>query len=348
MMIIATLLAFMLTALLILVLRKYGDGLGLMDKPGGHKAHSRPTPIVGGLAIAFGCSFSWLLTYDGDMQVGILILIAALVLLVGLFDDIRGLTSISRFIIHITILLISIYVLDIKLINLGGLFSSQEVLLSFWSIPFTIFAIIGVINAVNMADGIDGLSGIIALIALLSLLVLVLLDHQMELGIIVTAVIGSIVAFLAFNMRIFGRKNASIFMGDSGSTWLGFILAIILVRYSQRAEQIFPPVLALWILALPLYDAVGMLLRRPLRGKSPFAADRSHSHHILLDCGFSVNQVVMSIAGLQLVLVTMAIIAASNGISDSFLFGLFLCGFILYLGLMFYAESRIATSDTHV
>ena len=344
----ATLLALMLTTLLILVLRKHAVSLSLMDHPGVNKTHALPTPAIGGIAIAIGCSISWLMIYSGPMQMELLILVATLVLLVGLLDDIRSLSSISRFVIYVIVLLIGIYILDIRIINLGSLVDSQEVLLTSWSIPFTIFAIIGVINAINMTDGVDGLSGTLVLIALLSLLALVLLQHQAGLGVIIASLIGSVIAFLAFNIRIPGRKYATIYMGDSGSTWLGFVLAVILVRYSQEPERLFPPVLALWMIALPLYDTVGMLLRRPLRGRSPFKADRTHTHHILLSLGFSVNQVVLFISVLQAMLVFAAIVAVRNGIHDYILFGFFLAGFVVYLVLMVLVERKLEDRNTRV
>jgi UDP-GlcNAc:undecaprenyl-phosphate GlcNAc-1-phosphate transferase len=182
--------------------------------------------------------------------------------------------------------------------DLGSMTPGGEVLrLQFLAVPFTVFATLGIINALNMCDGLDGLSGSLALTSL-SGLILAAYIWGVPADTALLPILGTgIVAFLLFNLRLLGRERASVFLGDAGSMFLGFALTWYAIALSQGEHRALPPAAALWFLMIPIFDAVSMMLRRILKGRSPFAADREHLHHIFLLAGYSVNDTVLVMTG---------------------------------------------------
>ena len=216
--------------------------------------------------------------------------------------------------------------------DLGAIgFNAEIATLGMFSVPLTVFAAVGVINAVNMSDGIDGLAGCVSLVALISLALVAYWGGAFErlplLGMLI-AVIG---AFLCFNLRL-GR--ASVFMGDAGSMFLGFALAWFLIDFSQGDDRLLPPAVALWIFAVPLIDTVAMMLRRTLRGRSPFAADREHFHHVLLLAGFSPKITLVIILTVSAACAAAGMAAWYLGVPEAVLFYAFLILFALYFWLI--------------
>lgn len=295
--------------------------LKLLAVPGEHRLHQAPTPMVGGLAVYIGLLIGW--AFIDVMSSGLLICLS-LICYVGALDDRYSLPSWSRFIAQGVIVYLMIKLTGVQLNSLGVLFSDHELSLGAWSVPMTIFATIGVINAVNMSDGLDGLAGSLVLTALLALLFVSL----QEATLILTAIF-SLVGFLFWNLRV-GRERATIFMGDAGSTMLGLLLSYLLIKYSQNSDGI-RPVTALWLLALPLIDAVAVLVVRPLRGKSPFQADRLHYHHQLLDKRLSANKVLLVVIVMQVIFAMIGLLLWKNQINENVQLILFLSIFCCYV-----------------
>ena len=148
------------------------------------------------------------------------------------------------------------------------------------------------INAMNMSDGSDGLAGGLALIALFFFYLLAYATDQTSLTYLISILCASLIGFLVFNARNPWRKQASVFLGDSGSTMLGFVLAWIAIALSQGGVNKVTPITVMWILALPLLDMIAMVVRRLRLGRNPFAADREHLHHIFVAAGYSESQAV--------------------------------------------------------
>jgi len=322
-------LIFVLTLGAVYLLSRLAPKLGLLAEPGEHRLHQESTPMVGGLAMYIGLICGLLLI---DTSFAPLLPSLFLMCAVGALDDRYKLPSWLRFIAQAIAASAMVYFSGSELLSLGALKPGQEVVLGHWSVPMTVFATIGVINAINMSDGIDGLAGSLVVLILIALLFITGTNSNLIL-IIAFAVAG----FLFWNLRIF-RSSAKMFMGDAGSTMLGLLLAYLLIECSQ-IEQGIKPVTALWLTAIPLIDAVAVLIVRPLRGKSPFAADRIHYHHQLLDRGVSNNHTLLIALGMQVVFVIIGVLALNMNIAEHLQLRAFLSVFGLYfLSLLWFTR----------
>ena len=281
--------------------------LGFVDKPNGRKRHQEPTPLVGGIVIFLAiCITNLLFETTSWSLLGWL----ALVLIIGVLDDIYDVSYRIRLATHFAIVL-GIAITEGLLVNNIGSIVGGEVVDFFGPIAvvFTAVGVIGAINVVNMSDGVDGLLGSLILA---SLFVLFLFGFQLPASEMpvshgsVVVLMGAMIAFLTLNCRFFGLKRARVFMGDAGSTVLGFYLVYLLIAFSQGSEAVISPVLAGWILGLPLLDGSAVITSRLLDRKTPFHPDRRHLHHLLLDSGRSVNETVLIMVGLHGVMIVTA------------------------------------------
>ena len=187
--------------------------------------------------------------------------------------------------------------------------------LGWWlSLPVTIFVVVGVINALNMADGVDGLAGGQALVSLLLFAAFALYaGNNASAERLVTAA-AAVAGFLLWNMRRPGLPRARVFLGDAGSMVLGFLIAWTAVRLSQNPEHPVSPVLGPWTIALPLIDCVSLILRRLRQRRSPFAGDRDHLHHLLLDAGYTPTAIAVVLMLASAVLGLGAAVALKLGV----------------------------------
>lgn len=324
------LLMFVITVLVLLLLRHAAPRLGLLAESGAHRLHGKPTPLVGGISIFIGFFLGILLT---DIPLGefrALFFGCGLLVVVGVLDDVHELSSGSRFVAQIIAALAMVYYGEVVLIGLGDLVGSGPVTLGILAVPLTVFATVGVINSMNMSDGMDGLAGGLFLVAFASMAwVASGSGVQSEIPILIMVITG-VSAFLLFNVRLGLRIQASVFLGDAGSMFMGFLLCWFLVRYSQPPYSVFDPVTALWFMAIPLMDTVSVMLRRMLYRRSPFAADRSHVHHILQHAGLSVDATLLSILGCAVAAAAIGIVSQDQGWEEVFRFVLFLALFVVY------------------
>ncbi len=325
----------LLTIGFIFALRPLAIKIGFFDHPDERKQHTNPTPPIGGLAIFLGCLLP-LSLFDIHLPQNYAFIGAiSLLVLVGLIDDHRTLTVKTRLSAQIIAALIMTELADVRITELGDLVGTGTIHLGKYSTLMTIFAVVGGINAFNMIDGIDGLSSSSALLSIGIMTILAAFfgnDSILNLGLIF---IGALSAFLCFNLRAFGRKKAAIFLGDSGSTLVGFVVCWLIIKGSQGQNTLISPTLVLWVIALPLFDSICIMMRRLHKGKSPFAPDREHLHHLLPMKGFSVNETLIIILTLSTILSFTAIIASLFfNISDKILFATFLLCFCLFYGFM--------------
>jgi len=184
-------------------------------------------------------------------------------------------------------------------LQIGNLFGFVVFELRHWAIPFTVVCVLGVINAVNMADGLDGLAGGLSLVAAMFLCAAALVTGDAGAAKLLAIMAFAILGFLLFNLRLPWQRRAHVFMGDSGSMMLGFFLAWFSVELTQRPGLRLEPMAAVWFIAVPLLDMGFVILRRVAKGMSPFAADRTHLHHILLAAGFTPGQVTWILLALS-------------------------------------------------
>lgn len=324
-------LAFALTAVMLLALRPFATRVGLVDFPGGRKTHSLPTPMIGGLGIYLGTLAICMLSPVVMADYQFLLAIAGFVLLIGILDDLYEIKASLRMTCHAAAALAMAALADIKLDTLGNLLYMGPVELGLLAVPVTMFATVGVINAVNMSDGLDGLSGGLVVIALVFLSIAALVAGHSAMLSFNQILIVALLAFLSFNFRMLWKKSALIYLGDAGSTLLGFILAWLVIAATQGADAFIAPVYALWFLAIPLMDTVGLMIKRPLRGLSPFAPGRDHLHHRLLNAGYTPQQTVLIMHGTAVVFASIGLGAHIAGAQEGTMFVLFMSLFAIYL-----------------
>ncbi len=333
--------AFSVTVFLLLGLQGVAQRVGLLDRPSERKVHAGNVPLIGGLSMFIGFSIG-ALTLDlaltplrGFFAAG------ALLVMVGVLDDFRELSSRTRFGAQILAAAIMIGWGHLQLSDLGyiGLDRSLFVLHG-WSIIFSVFCTVGVINALNMSDGVDGLAGGLSLIAIAGLAWVAHsagMDAESRVLLLIVAVL---VAFLMFNTRFPGRPRALVFMGDAGSMLLGFAITWFFIRLSQGEVRAMAPVSALWLLMLPLFDTVWLLFKRPLCGRWPTAASHEHLHHVLQMAGLSIAKTVILMLSVAILGAVGGLYALQTGISELRMFQAFLLLFALYCLLMWQAWFR--------
>lgn len=304
---------------------------GFLDYPDDRKHHQGAIPVVGGLAMAFAIGVCTVLCHlAGNEIFWVMFAATFMIVMIGFLDDWIKLPVAVRFAAQGTAALSVSMFAGVQLAQLGDLFGTGTIILGVSAIPLTIFAAVGVANAMNLSDGMDGLAGGLALIATVFLAAVAYLS-DMKLtfeGLLILG--GALIGFLFFNMRFFWQKRAKVFMGDSGSLMLGFLLAWAAIRVTQDAKNAIPPAAVLWFFAIPLWDTVSLMLRRMLKGKSPFHPGRDHLHHILLRMGYTDSQVVRFILLVALACGLVGFWGWLVGVPDAVLFYGFLALFALY------------------
>lgn len=290
------LLAAALALVLLRVLHPLAGRLQLLDYPQGRKDHAHPTPIIGGIAMV-GAAIAALLLSRATHAPSTLIAFAAaslLVVAVGLWDDRHDLRWYWRILAQVAAALIMVYGAGVRVENLGGVFGMGE--LGWISVPFTVFATVGIINAINMVDGADGLAGCLVGACLVMLAAAAVYAGNPYLSRISLVIAGVVFAFLLYNMRFPWQPRARTFMGNAGSAWLGLVVAWVVFRLTQNSGHPVNPVLALWLIPVPVMDCLVLSVRRVHEGRSPFAAGRDHIHHFMQDAGFGPTQAALLLA----------------------------------------------------
>jgi UDP-GlcNAc:undecaprenyl-phosphate/decaprenyl-phosphate GlcNAc-1-phosphate transferase len=260
----------------------------LYDMPDARKEHSSPVPTMGGIAVIAGMMMSLLLWFpfsNGAAQISFFFSIAVLFGL-GIMDDLKDLPAKYKFIVQVALALL-IALSGIRITTFDGLFGITELpLLAQYT--FTVLAIVGITNAFNLIDGIDGLAGGLGFMSLVILGLFLTMSGDINTALIAFALAGSILAFLYFNFN-----PAKIFMGDTGSLILGFVVAVLCIRLMQINIAVANPVLphaavfVLGVVLIPVFDSFRVFVLRIWKGRSPFVADKTHIHHLLTNQGFS-------------------------------------------------------------
>ncbi len=290
----ALVLSFLLTPLVRNLFRHWGA----VDHPDqAHKLHRSPVPRVGGIAIAlaYGLSFCLLLIVPlkgSDLVVEALpatwrLLPAAILIFVtGLCDDLIGLKPWQKLAGQIAAAC-GAYWAGVHLTGFGGYHVSE-----WWALPLTILWLIACTNALNLIDGVDGLAAGVGLFAACTTLIAALLQQNIPLALATVPLAGALLGFLRFNFN-----PATIFLGDSGSLFIGFMLGCYGVQWSQKSATILGMTAPLLALSIPLLDTAVAIARRFLRQQPIFGADRGHIHHRLLDRGFTQRKVALLLYG---------------------------------------------------
>lgn len=281
------------SALGLCVLVPISKPFGLLDYPDARKHHGFATPLVGGLAIFLGLLAGWLWLGRMD-RIGNTVLGTAFVLVaLGALDDRYNLRVSVRVAVQIAAVLFVIGTTGVYVHSLGIL-DGHDLTLGWLGIPFTVVAVIGLINAFNLMDGIDGLAGCLALVSVGAIALLGASHTVTPLNVIVLLLAAALYPYLVSNLGMLGRK-AKVFLGDAGSVVLGYVIAWTLIVLSQGTPRRISPGLVLWCVALPVMDTLAVMLRRMHRGVSPFTADRTHIHHLLMNAGLEPSRTLVSL-----------------------------------------------------
>jgi UDP-GlcNAc:undecaprenyl-phosphate/decaprenyl-phosphate GlcNAc-1-phosphate transferase len=334
-----TIVAFFITLLLQRLLVPVATHLDLLDYPAGRKDHLQPTPIIGGIAMLAGVLLASAFTLHAmNSTIFGFLGAAALLVFVGLLDDKYDLDWRLRILAQMIAALIMIYIGGVRVHYLGHLFGYENVFLGSLSVPFTVFATVGIINAINMVDGMDGLAGLLVLSALAMLSVAALYSGNYPVFSHALIAIGAVWGFLLYNIRHPWQSCAKSFMGNAGSTFLGLTIAWIAFRLTQNPGHPVTPVLALWMLPIPVMDCLVLIVRRLKLGQSPFRADRNHIHHLMLDAGFTPTRAAFTLAAFSCACGLLAAIASRAHISHNYLLG----AFFVMCGIWYWITSRRA------
>jgi UDP-GlcNAc:undecaprenyl-phosphate GlcNAc-1-phosphate transferase len=333
-------------ALFILTTRSQAFKFGLVDQPksSSHKMHSRPTPYTGGLAI-YTSMLLLLFVYDLYSFWPLVVIAGGGLVLLGVVDDSQDITPTIRFIAQVVVVYAFVQISDTRIETLGFIFGTEETVLGdITGTIFTVLCVIGVINAINMIDGLDGLSGAMLIISLAGVAMLALIAGDSSGSLLFVCTLAACIgAFLLFNTGVFG-ENHKVFLGDSGSTVLGFFLAWILIEGSQAELAYISTVSAGWIFGLPLIDTVSLIVRRSMEGRSPVASGRDHLHHRLLDVGFNRVETLLIMIALHFSLVAVGTISNLVNVSDMIMFYGFVGLVVLYHSIAAYS-GRIQKSS---
>jgi UDP-GlcNAc:undecaprenyl-phosphate GlcNAc-1-phosphate transferase len=303
----------------------------VLDRPDWRKIHDQPTPLLGGVAVFVAFSSALLLNNVFLPGMKSLLLGAGLIFLMGLFDDINPLPALLKFFLQVGIALVVIVVGDIQLT-----FFYHSAWAPLVNIPFTVLWMVGLTNAMNFFDGIDGLASALSIICALFLGLLAFNTHQPALGWFAVAAVGACVGFLPHNFRL--GKSALIFLGDAGSTFLGFTLAglAVLGQWSMTSEfvSLVAPVLIFGVLIFDMvYVNLSRIKNRQARSFTELltCVNRDHLHHRLLFLGFARKEVVFIVSTISVCLGMSAFIIMDQNFVGALL-GLFQA--LLILGLI--------------
>jgi UDP-GlcNAc:undecaprenyl-phosphate GlcNAc-1-phosphate transferase len=286
-------------------LMRWALDTGAVDAPDARKVHKKAIPRIGGVAICMGWLFSLLIYVDMTHQVRGILAGTLIIFFTGLIDDLYSLSPRKKFLGQIAACLVTIFVGHLYISSLGNLFGGEAIVLPPWlGIPFTILAVVGTVNAFNLMDGLDGLAGGISVIALSAFLFLGYLIGNLMIMALCAALLGAILGFLKYNLF-----PARIFMGDTGSLVVGFVIAFLAVMITQTSGSSIAPIIPVLILGIPIADTLRVMGRRIIQGKSPFSPDRTHLHHNFLELGLKHRYTVLLIYGLSFFWATFAILA---------------------------------------
>lgn len=285
----------LVTILFMFALRPFARSVGLIDRPGGRKMHIGDIPVIGGLAMFAGFLISSTYSYQSFPDYPYLLAGLAVLVVIGMLDDRFDLPAPVRFIGQTCAALLMVGGANVVVSNIGHVFFGGPVELGWFSDIFTITIVLTAINAFNMFDGSDGVAGIQAMMGLVFMGFACVLAGQLSPVPLIVSMIGCLVGFLIFNWPSKRTKPMRAFMGDAGSTMLGFLLAWLAIDLSQGAEPVFSPVVVLWVFALPIFDLFSSMVRRMMNGLSPFHGDSNHLHHVLRRQGLSSRKVAQAV-----------------------------------------------------
>jgi UDP-N-acetylmuramyl pentapeptide phosphotransferase/UDP-N-acetylglucosamine-1-phosphate transferase len=274
--------------------------LKLFDVPDGRKEHATPIPTMGGIASIAGMAIGCVLWFQFSRDIFVVSFFFSMFILlaIGMMDDLKNLPARYKFAIQLSVALLIAFS-GVRITSFNGLFGVHELSTSA-QYTFTILALAGITNAFNLIDGIDGLAGGLGFMCLIILGIFLTLSGDANIGVIAFALGGGLLGFLYYNFN-----PAKIFMGDTGSLVLGFVIAVLCIRLIQlnvgMKDPVLPhsPVFALSVVAIPVFDTLRVFALRIWSGRSPFSPDKNHIHHLLTNNGWNHSLAAKLLCGVH-------------------------------------------------
>jgi UDP-GlcNAc:undecaprenyl-phosphate GlcNAc-1-phosphate transferase len=305
--------SFMLTAATTPLVIRFAKACNCLDRPGERRLHDRVTPRWGGIAFFAGV-LPFLLIKNNNSVLTPFIIAALLLIGMGMMDDRTSLDWKVKFPVMAAAAAIVIFGGDIRILNIGSYGSLGQADLGILSVPFTFLSIIGITNAINLLDGLNGLAGGVSLLGFLFMGIAALFASNIMLAVICFAYVGALGGFLLFNF-----PKARIFMGDTGSLFLGFSLAITAIMLTQSPGSSVNAMFPVLVLILPIFDTLRVLFVRLVNRKNPFKADNLHLHYLFVQRNFSPVNVTLLFWSLTVVFGGIAL-SLTDMISMSYLY----------------------------
>jgi len=340
-----------ITPILIVV----GKKLGLVDKVNRRKIHQGIIPRIGGIGISTGVILPLILMlvvhdnfnnsvvkefYNSHRNIIVFLVGGFLISTLGIIDDIKNISAKFRFLFQIGLAVVAFY-MDFRIDIVSTPFGSID--FGFFSLPITILWVVGIINAFNLIDGLDGLSSGIAFFVSITVLILAYHNNQLVTIVVASSLAGAVAGFLIYNFN-----PAKIFMGDSGSMFIGYMLAVISLQGGVSKKGAFVSlIIPVMAMGLPILDTTLAFTRRLLRNQPIFAADRQHIHHILLSKGWNQKRVVITLYAISMLFTSLALFFTFMDDAEKFLillvFSIVVLVLITKLGYteMFYSKFRL-------
>ncbi len=334
----SSLIAIFSTLICIWLLRLIAIRIGFVDKPGGRKQHLKEVPLIGGIALFCGFCFASLSLPISLQGFRALIAGSGLLVILGVVDDFRELSSRMRLLAQIGAGLCLAVWGNQQAAYLGNLLFWGDIHLGFWAIPFTVMLVVGYLNAMNMVDGQDGLAGSIALgqVSLLAYLSWYL--HESTSFALLLIVAFPLIVFLGFNLPFPGRQQAKVFLGDAGSTFIAFIIAWFAIYLGQSHPNQCKPVVILWILSFPVFDLFQVCTERFKKRKPLLTASLDHMHYILKVAGWKIPISTACLAGFSFLLGLTGVLLNQYQVNEGLQFMAWLVVFILYFLVVKFAR----------
>ena len=326
---------FLFVVAIIPFIKKIAHVVNAIDIPRGRHIHKNPTPKLGGLAIFFGFLLGYMIFGTHSVIMNAVLIGSFIIIITGVIDDICELSPLYKFVGQLAAALVITIYGNLLIVDVSafGIYLNFSIL----SYPLTIFFIIGCINCINLIDGLDGLSGGISAIYYTTVGIIAIMQGKLGLDYVLTFVmVGSVLGFLVYNFN-----PASIFAGDSGSMFMGFIISVIALLGFKNVTMT-SLIIPLLIIALPILDTLFAIIRRILKGQNPALGDRAHIHHQLLNRNLSVKTVVIIIYLIDMLFAFASIVYVLH---DATL-GYIIYGILTVIIMIFVVKTNVVFDDS--
>ncbi len=318
----------------ILIFRPFAKKLGIVDKPSERKIHNGNIPLVGGISIFIGVFVGMFFQLAHDLTTLSLLTSGFFILFLGFIDDCYPLSVKIKVIIQIIIVSIMVWATELRFDSFGHSFGlDKQIHLGIFSYPITVMGVVFVTNAFNLMDGADGVAGSLVLLSIVGINIVEIFSGHYNFNILSLAILGSLVPYFYFNL--IKSKEKKVFLGDSGSLFLGYSVACLLL-YESQIQNNFSPPFALWVIAIPIFDVISVMVYRFRNSRPLFSPDRSHLHNFFQRLGFSNRLVLISIIGSGIFCLMLG--SAIEYIARPLSFPIFLISLIFYVWLRSFSK----------